>query len=71
MTLTKAEQVETLEQIVILMDEIAAMLHSLGDRRLEVYCLAEFEGSAEGHWLGQFARDLIEERLADLRGDQP
>ena len=66
MGLPAGEQVERLEQVLELMDECSQLLRSLGDPRIEAYCLADFEGAQRG-WLGRFVRDVIEERLAELR----
>jgi hypothetical protein len=51
------------------MDEIAHALRSLGDHRIEAYCLAAFEGSGRG-WLGRFERDILEEALAEAQHPQ-
>ena len=45
----------------------AELLRSLGNPRIESYCLAAFEGK-NGGWLGHFERDTIEEELAALDG---
>lgn len=68
MARTAVEQVEQLEHVLELMDECAEVLRSLGDPRIQAYCLADFEGAAGG-WLGHFVRDVIEEHLAALRED--
>jgi hypothetical protein len=41
---------------------IAHALRSLGEHRIEAYCLAAFEGQGRG-WLGHFERDILEEAL--------
>ena len=69
MSLTAAEHVEQLEHVLELMDECAEVLRSLGDARIQAYCLADFEGASRG-WLGHFVRDVIEEHLTALR-EQP
>ena len=60
------ERVETLETILQQMDEIAQALRSLGDREIDAYCLADFEGR-EGGWLGEFVRDILERKLREYR----
>jgi hypothetical protein len=65
-TMETEEQVAVLEEVLEEMDEIARKLRSLGNRRIEAYCLADFEGRDRG-WLGRFVRDVLEEELADLR----
>ena len=67
-TLATSEQVETLEQVLELMDECASLLRSLHDARIEAYCLADFEGRSRG-WLGDFVRDILEQRLQTLKDD--
>ncbi len=66
----RTEAMETLEQVLELMDECATLLRSLHDPRIEAYCLADFEGASRG-WLGRFVRDVLEERLTALRDEQP
>jgi len=56
---------ETLEEVLAKMDEIAQLLRSLGNARINAYCLAAFEGGGGG-WLGQFERDIIEQELRSL-----
>jgi hypothetical protein len=65
-TMETEEQVAVLEEVLEEMDEIARKLRSLGNRRIEAYCLADFEGRDRG-WLGRFVRDVLEEELAELR----
>ena len=65
---TAQERIETLEEVLGLMDECAAKLRSLGNPRIDAYCLADFEGR-EGGWLGRFVRDCIEEELREARGE--
>ena len=64
---TKDEQREIMEEALGKMDEVAELLRSLGNPRIESYCLAAFEGK-NGGWLGHFERDTIEEELAALDG---
>lgn len=59
---------EVLEEVIEKMDEIAGMLRPLDDDRINAYCLAAFEGKASG-WLGHFERDIIEEALNALDGE--
>jgi hypothetical protein len=47
------------------MDECAELLRSLGDDRINAYCLAAFEGKDAG-WLGHFERDIVQEALNAL-----
>ena len=68
MAIDASEQIEQLEHVLELMDECAEVLRSLGDPRIDAYCLADLEGSARG-WLGHFVRDVLEERLRALRAD--
>ncbi len=58
--------IETLEEVLSLMDECAAKLRSLHNPRIDAYCLADFEGK-DGGWLGTFARDYIETELQQAR----
>ena len=60
------ERVETLETVLQQMDEIASALRRLGDREIDAYCLADFEGR-EGGWLGEFVRDILERKLREFR----
>ncbi len=69
MTITAQEQVETLEEVLAMMDECAAKLRSLRNARIDAYCLADFQGR-NGGWLGTFVRDHIEEELRELRQGQ-
>jgi hypothetical protein len=66
MMLRDAEKIEVLEEVLQEMDEIAHRLRQLDDPRIRAYCLADFEGR-EGGWLGTFVRDVLEERLRELR----
>ena len=66
MEMTAQERIETLEEILGMMDECAAKLRSLGNPRINAYCLADFEGR-EGGWLGKFVRDYVEEELREAR----
>jgi hypothetical protein len=59
---------DVLEEVIEKMDEVAALLRSLGNRRINAYCLAAFEGGGGG-WLGQFERDIIEQELRALDDD--
>jgi hypothetical protein len=59
-----------LEEVLEKMDEIAQALRSLGDDRIEAYCLAAFEGQ-EGGWLGHFERDILEEALKQAQHPEP
>ena len=65
-TIATSDQIETLEQVLELMDECASLLRSLHDPRIEAYCLAAFEGRSRG-WLGEFERDILEQRLQALK----
>lgn len=70
MAVAASEQIETLEQVLELMDQCAELLRALGDPRIEAYCLADFEGRSRG-WLGEFVRDILEQRLQALTdGDE-
>ena len=69
MAIDASEQIEQLEHVLELMDEATEILRSLGDPRIDAYCLADFEGSARG-WLGRFVRDVLEERPQALRTDE-
>ncbi len=60
---------ETLEEVLEMMDAIAQSIRSLGNDRLNAYCLAAFEGRDRG-WLGHFERDIIEEELRSLGEDE-
>jgi hypothetical protein len=66
MMLRDAEKIEVLEEVLQEMDEIAHKLRQLDDSRIRAYCLADFEGRGGG-WLGTFVRDVLEERLRELR----
>jgi hypothetical protein len=66
MAVSNQERIETLEDVLETMDEIAHLLRSLGDDRIEAYCLAAFEGQ-EGGWLGEFERDILEDALRRAR----
>lgn len=68
MTLTNEEQREILDEVLEHLDECAGLLRSLGNKRIEAYCLAAFEGR-EGGWLGEFERDIIEQERDGLDGD--
>jgi len=61
------EKREILEQVLEKMDECAELLRSLGDTRIEAYCLAAFEGS-NGGWIGKHERDILEDEFAALDG---
>jgi len=65
---TAQEQIETLEEVLGMMDECAAKLRSLHNPRIDAYCLADFEGR-DGGWLGTFVRDYIETELREARGE--
>ncbi|MEX2225364.1 MAG: hypothetical protein WEB52_02815 [Dehalococcoidia bacterium] len=56
---------DVLKEVLAMMDEIAELLRSLGNARINAYCLAAFEGGGGG-WLGQFERDIIEQELRSL-----
>jgi len=62
MAVSNQERIELLQEVLEKMDEIAHALRSLGDDRIEAYCLAAFEGQ-NGGWLGHFERDILEEAL--------
>ena len=64
---TNDEQREIIEEALEKMDEVAALLRSLHNPRIEAMCLAAFEGK-DGGWLGHFERDIIEDELAALDG---
>jgi hypothetical protein len=66
MAISNEERVEVLEEVLEKLDEIARDLRSLGDREVEAYCLADFEGR-EGGWLGEFVRDILECKLSEYR----
>jgi hypothetical protein len=66
MSLTNAERVAILEEVLEKMDECADLLRRLTDARIEAYCLADFEGRERG-WLGTFVRDILEEELRSAR----
>jgi hypothetical protein len=66
MDMTAQERIETLEEVLEMMDECAARLRSLRNPRIDAYCLADFEGRERG-WLGTFVRDYIEEELREMR----
>ena len=56
---------EILYEVREKMDECAQALRSLHDERINVTCLAAFEGKAGG-WLGEFERDIIEQAITAL-----
>ncbi len=62
MAVSNQERIVALQEVLEKMDEIAHALRSLGDRRIEAYCLAAFEGQSRGG-LGHFERDILEEAL--------
>ena len=64
MAVSDSEKVEILGEVLEKMDECARLLRSLGDARIEAYCLAE---GREGGWLGHFVRDVLEEELQAAR----
>jgi DNA-binding Lrp family transcriptional regulator len=66
MAVRDEEAIETLEEVLEEMNEIAQKLRRLGNARIRAYCLADFEGR-EGGWLGRFVRDVLEEELRELR----
>jgi hypothetical protein len=66
MVMTVQECIETLEEVLEMMDECAAKLRSLRNPRIDAYCLADFEGRQRG-WLGKFVRDYLEEELREMR----
>jgi hypothetical protein len=67
--ITMDETRETLEEVLEMMDEIAERLRSLGNDRINAYCLAAFEGKDHG-WLGTFERDIIQQELNALDEDE-
>ena len=69
MEVTVPERIKVLEEVLDLMDECARKLPYLRDKRIEAYCLADFEGR-EGGWLGTFVRDIFEEELREARKEQ-
>jgi hypothetical protein len=60
---------EALERVLELMDECAEILRGVDNDRIKAYCLADFEGR-DGGWLGEFARDIIEQELEALDDDE-
>ncbi len=68
MMATTDRTIETLEEVLEMMDDIALKLRNLHNERIRTYCLADFEGrnSREG-WLGTFVRDILEEELEAAR----
>jgi hypothetical protein len=68
MAIRDEEAIETLEEVLEQMDDIARKLRSLRNERIRVYCLADFEGR-DGGWLGRFVRDVLEEELRRYRGE--
>ena len=66
METTAQEHIDTLEEVLGMMDECATRLRSLGNPRIDAYCLADFEGRERG-WLGTFVRDYVEEELREAR----
>ncbi len=62
MAVSNQERIEILEEVLEKMDEIAHALRSLGDTRIDAYCLAAFEGQSRGG-LGHLERDILEEAL--------
>jgi hypothetical protein len=66
MMATANETIETLEEVIGMMDEIASKLRRLHNERIQAYCLADFEGKERG-WLGHFVRDILEEELENAR----
>jgi hypothetical protein len=67
-TMTDDDKREILESVLEKMDECAELLRSLGDDRINAYCLAAFEGKDAG-WLGHFERDIVQEALNALDGE--
>ena len=65
---TAQERIETLEEVLGMMDECAQKLRSLHNPRIDAYCLADFEGRERG-WLGKFVRDYVEEALNESRDE--
>ena len=65
-TVERDEQMATVEEVLELFDQAALLLRSLGDRRIEAYCLADLEGRERG-WMGHFVRDILEETLEAWR----
>jgi len=63
--MTLQERIETLEEVLRLMDECAQKLGSLGDDAFRS-AMAEFEGRAGG-WVGLFTRDNLEAALREAR----
>ena len=63
------DQREIFEEVLEKMDECASLLRRLDNPRIEAYCLAAFEGRNRG-WLGRFERDIIEDELRALGGDE-
>jgi hypothetical protein len=69
MAVSNQEHIEVLQEVLEKMDEIARALRSLGDDRINAYCLAAFEGQGRG-WLGHFERDVLEALNAALHPEQ-
>lgn len=67
-TVTNDEKRQVLEEIMEKMEECAVMIRSLGDDRVNAYCLAAFEGKDAG-WLGHFERDILQAALNALDDD--
>lgn len=66
--MTNDEKRDVLEEVLEKMDECAELIRSLNDDRISSYCLAAFEGKNAG-WLGHFERDILQESLNALDGD--
>ena len=68
MIATANETIETLEEVIEMMDDIALKLRNLHNERIRAYCRADFEGrnSREG-WMETFVRDILEEELENAR----
>ena len=64
--MTIQQQIETLGEVLALIDDCAAKLLSLHNPRMEAYCLAAFAGKVGGG-LGKFVRDYIEAELREAR----
>jgi hypothetical protein len=68
MAIRDDERAEVLEEVLEQMEEIAEKLRGIQDGEIRYRVMAEFEGR-EGGWLGEFARDILERKLREFRGE--